>query len=302
MGSNTSKQHNSNAEKDQPQHSPLPEGWERRIDPLGRTYYVDRNTRSTTWNRPPLNQAVGHQVQEGKSTTADSGGLPSGWEERYTTLEGRPYYVNHTTRITTWVDPRHQTGWDISQTDPQLGPLPSGWERRLTSAAHVYFVDHNTKTTTWDDPRLPSSLDATLPQYMHDFCRKLIYFRSQPVMRAQPGHCEIKVRRNHIFEDSYAEIMRQTPNELKKRLMVEFEGEHGLDYPGLARFVPEKQLVPSRSHTSIENSSPFSHMRHSTPFTVFLNIRHMTTTRCRSILPPASTPSISTISSLSDAF
>jgi E3 ubiquitin-protein ligase NEDD4 len=288
MGSNTSKQRNSNAEKDRPQHSPLPEGWERRIDPHGRTYYVDRNTRSTTWNRPPLNQ-----VQEGKSTTADPGSLPAGWEERYTTQDGRPYYVNHTTRTTTWVDPRQQAGWDT---------LPSGWERRLTSTARVYFVDHNTKTTTWDDPRLPSSLDATLPQYMHDFCRKLIYFRSQPVTRAQPGHCKIKVRRNHIFEDSYAEIMRQTPNELKKRLMIEFEGEDGLDYGGLARFVPEKQLVPSRSHTPIENSSPFSHMRHSTPFTVFSNIRHMATTRCRSILPPASTPSISTISSSSDAF
>src|SRR5256714_4753289 len=30
----------------------LPAGWERREDNLGRTYYVDHNTRSTTWNRP----------------------------------------------------------------------------------------------------------------------------------------------------------------------------------------------------------------------------------------------------------
>jgi E3 ubiquitin-protein ligase NEDD4 len=124
-----------------------------------------------------------------------------------------------------------------SQTISQLGPLPSGWEMRLTSTARVYFVDHNTKTTTWDDPRLPSSLDANKPQYKQDFRRKLIYFRSQPAMRAQPGNCQVKVRRNHIFEDSYAEIMRQTPNDLKKRLMIKFEGEDGLDYGGLARLV-----------------------------------------------------------------
>jgi E3 ubiquitin-protein ligase NEDD4 len=283
------------------QYGPLPPGWERRIDPLGRTYYVDHNTRTTTWNRPSASQAANNNAQEGETnaardqharriladdlleanntngagsngvnrnssasaappaaqtpaavtagnnaTTAGSGALPNGWEERFT-LEGRPYYVDHNTRTTTWVDPRRQAiirvmgpGGQGSALQPQaisqLGPLPSGWEMRLTSTARVYFVDHNTKTTTWDDPRLPSTLDANVPQYKRDFRRKLIYFRSQPAMRAQPGNCQIKIRRNHIFEDSYAEIMRQTPNDLKKRLMIKFDGEDGLDYGGLSRY------------------------------------------------------------------
>lgn len=265
------------------QYGPLPPGWERRIDPLGRTYYVDHNTRSTTWNRPSPNAAANTTAQHSETnaardqharrvladdlleannnrstiaggqpamlstgnTTAGSGSLPHGWEERYTP-EGRPYYVDHNTRTTTWVDPRRQTVIRVmgpngqgtalqSQNIAQLGPLPSGWEMRLTSTARVYFVDHNTKTTTWDDPRLPSTLDANVPQYKRDFRRKLIYFRSQPAMRAQPGNCQIKVRRNHIFEDSYAEIMRQTPSDLKKRLMIKFDGEDGLDYGGLSR-------------------------------------------------------------------
>lgn len=295
------------------QFGPLPENWERRIDPLGRTYYVDHNTRSTTWTRPSASQTVNNNAQEGETnaardqhsrriladdlleannnppavyrgnsaggtptpaaaaaaaaastaapaaagaaagaigagtgaTTAGSGTLPAGWEERYTP-EGRPYYVDHNTRTTTWVDPRRQTIIRVMgpngqnntmqpQTISQLGPLPSGWEMRLTSTARVYFVDHNTKTTTWDDPRLPSTLDSNVPQYKRDFRRKLIYFRSQPAMRAQPGNCQIKIRRNHIFEDSYAEIMRQTPNDLKKRLMIKFDGEDGLDYGGLSR-------------------------------------------------------------------
>lgn len=274
------------------QYGPLPAGWERRIDPLGRTYYVDHNTRTTTWNRPSASAAVNTSAQDnetnaardqhsrrilvddvleatspsnraeapppaatppsgptqmsaGSATTAGTGSLPNGWEERYTP-EGRPYYVDHNTRTTTWVDPRRQTiirvmgpngqGSVQPQTISQLGPLPSGWEMRLTSTARVYFVDHNTKTTTWDDPRLPSTLDSNVPQYKRDFRRKLIYFRSQPAMRAQPGNCQIKVRRNHIFEDSYAEIMRQTPNDLKKRLMIKFDGEDGLDYGGLSRY------------------------------------------------------------------
>ncbi|KAF8448024.1 hypothetical protein L210DRAFT_3527707 [Boletus edulis BED1] len=292
----TNQQRNFNPNVDQ--FGALPRGWERRIDPLGRTYYVDHNTRTTTWNRPSPDQSVNANNQDSETnaardqhsrriladdmvdvghvnaqandrtsstspqstpnntssaalaasnhlTTPGAGSLPAGWEERYTP-EGRPYYVDHNTRTTTWIDPRRQTvirvmganGQNTSlqpQAFSQLGPLPSGWEMRLTSTARVYFVDHNTKTTTWDDPRLPSSLDANVPQYKRDFRRKLIYFRSQPAMRAQPGNCQIKVRRNYIFQDSYTEIMRQTPNDLKKRLMIKFDGEDGLDYGGLSR-------------------------------------------------------------------
>ncbi|KAH8118000.1 HECT-domain-containing protein [Phellopilus nigrolimitatus] len=285
---------NRNFNPNEDQLGPLSPGWERRIDPLGRTYYVDHNTRTTTWHRPSTNQATNNSIQQGETnaardqhsrriladdmvetgvnrtasamsgpspvattpsvvvpgatnaqTTAGSGPLPAGWEERFTP-EGRPYYVDHNTRTTTWVDPRRQTIVRVMgpngatttaqpQSISQLGPLPSGWEMRLTSTARIYFVDHNTKTTTWDDPRLPSSLDQNVPQYKRDFRRKLIYFRSQPAMRAQPGNCQIKIRRNHIFEDSYAEIMRQTPSDLKKRLMIKFDGEDGLDYGGVSR-------------------------------------------------------------------
>jgi E3 ubiquitin-protein ligase NEDD4 len=193
---------------------------------------------------PPASNTGGVVGVQNNMTTAGSGPLPPGWEMR-TNPEGRPYFVDHNTRTTTWVDPRRQQyintigpGSNLQvQVQPvsQLGPLPSGWEMRLTSTGRVYFVDHNTKTTTWDDPRLPSSLDQNVPQYKRDFRRKLIYFRSQPALRPVPGQCHIKVRRDHIFEDAYAEVMRQVPADLKKRLMIKFEGEDGLDYGGLSR-------------------------------------------------------------------
>ncbi|ORY65091.1 E3 ubiquitin-protein ligase hula [Pseudomassariella vexata] len=270
----------------------LPAGWERREDNLGRTYYVDHNTRTTSWNRPTqagggndrgdreaatqverqrhqnrtlpedrtganspsLQQQQANAAQSANAatmmhtgaTSPGTGELPPGWEQRWTP-EGRPYFVDHNTRTTTWVDPRRQqyirmygghnnaNGTIQQQPVSQLGPLPSGWEMRLTNTARVYFVDHNTKTTTWDDPRLPSSLDQNVPQYKRDFRRKLIYFRSQPAMRILSGQCHIKVRRSHIFEDSFAEISRQSATDLKKRLMIKFDGEDGLDYGGLSR-------------------------------------------------------------------
>ena len=184
---------------------------------------------------PPVNGAAAAAFAATGGTTSGLGELPSGWEQRFTP-EGRAYFVDHNTRTTTWVDPRRQqyirtygpTNTTIQQQPvSQLGPLPSGWEMRLTNTARVYFVDHNTKTTTWDDPRLPSSLDQNVPQYKRDFRRKVIYFRSQPALRILPGQCHIKVRRKNIFEDAYQEIMRQTPEDLKKRLMIKFDGEEG---------------------------------------------------------------------------
>ena len=44
--------HNQNTSSFEDQHGRLPPGWERRVDNLGRTYYVDHNTRTTTWTRP----------------------------------------------------------------------------------------------------------------------------------------------------------------------------------------------------------------------------------------------------------
>ncbi|XP_077592081.1 NEDD4-like E3 ubiquitin-protein ligase WWP1 [Stigmatopora nigra] len=139
---------------------PLPPGWEQRKDAHGRTYYVDHNTRTTTWERPQP--------------------LPPGWERRVDD-RGRIYYVDHNTRTTTWQRPtmesvRNFEQWQSQRSQLQgamhqfnqrylysasmmsaendpLGPLPPGWERRVDSNDRVYFVNHNTKTTQWEDPR-----------------------------------------------------------------------------------------------------------------------------------------------------
>ncbi|EKM79495.1 hypothetical protein AGABI1DRAFT_120884 [Agaricus bisporus var. burnettii JB137-S8] len=234
---------------------PLPQGWERRSDAQGRTYYVDHNSRSTTWHRPtvqgqtqnrPMSTPVAPNPNRTPSSVTNTAAqppgaysdipLPLGWEERRT-AEGRPYFVDHHTRTTTWNDPRRTQPVPVSrpQVNGNLGPLPSGWEMRLTSTGRVYFVDHNTRTTSWDDPRLPTNVDDNAPQYKRDYRRKVVYFRSQPKMRVQPGKCELKVRRNNILEDSYGAIMSHSGEDLKKRLMVSFDNEDGLDYGGVSR-------------------------------------------------------------------
>uniref|UniRef100_A0A8C7PUK2 E3 ubiquitin-protein ligase n=1 Tax=Oncorhynchus mykiss TaxID=8022 RepID=A0A8C7PUK2_ONCMY len=136
----------------------LPNGWEQRILPHGRVYYVDHNTKTTTWERP----------------------LPPGWEKRVD-QRGRFYYVDHNTRTTTWQRPteesvRNYEQWQSQRSQLQgamhqfsqrflyqssgvpavendpLGALPPGWEKRQDNG-RVYFVNHNTRTTQWEDPR-----------------------------------------------------------------------------------------------------------------------------------------------------
>ncbi|XP_058849663.1 NEDD4-like E3 ubiquitin-protein ligase WWP2 isoform X1 [Acipenser ruthenus] len=135
----------------------LPTGWEQRVLPNGRVYYVDHNTKTTTWERP----------------------LPPGWEKRVD-QRGRYYYVDHNTRTTTWQRPTAETVRNYEQWQSQrnqlqgamqqfsqrflyqssgvttdndpLGPQPPGWEKRQDNG-RVYFVNHNTRTTQWEDPR-----------------------------------------------------------------------------------------------------------------------------------------------------
>ncbi|KAI2803976.1 WW domain containing E3 ubiquitin protein ligase 1 [Blomia tropicalis] len=162
---------------------PLPIGWEIRFDNFGRKYYVDHNSKSTTWQRPLP--------------------LPSGWEMRKDN-KGRIYYVDHNTRTTTWQRPtpehvRNFQHWQAQQgsvmqqcgqrflyndqsnnangapttgngttattvsnggnqatignTEDGESPLPEGWERRVDPSGRPYFVNHKNKTTQWEDPR-----------------------------------------------------------------------------------------------------------------------------------------------------
>jgi E3 ubiquitin-protein ligase NEDD4 len=77
-----------------------------------------------------------------------------------------------------------------------------------------------------------------VPQYKRDFRLKLIDFRAQPAMRMPTtGSVQLNVRRSNLFEDAYTEVMTKTPEQLKKRLRIVFEGEIGEDFGGVSRYV-----------------------------------------------------------------
>ncbi|CAF3285643.1 unnamed protein product, partial [Rotaria sp. Silwood2] len=84
------------------------------------------NSNETT--NSPINETLLAQLRQQ---------LPAGWEIRLDN-RGRPYYIDHNRRRTTWL---------LDQT-----VLPPGWEERVDNRGRIYFVDHNTRTTTWIRP------------------------------------------------------------------------------------------------------------------------------------------------------
>jgi len=75
-----------------------------------------------------------------------------------------------------------------------------------------------------------------LPRYKRDLVAKMKMFRSElNKLQPQSGHCRLEVSRGEVFEDSYRQVVKMRPKDMKKRLMVKFKSEEGLDYGGVAR-------------------------------------------------------------------
>ncbi|XP_064604083.1 E3 ubiquitin-protein ligase SMURF2-like isoform X2 [Liolophura sinensis] len=181
--------------------------------------------------------------------------LPEGYEQR-TTQQGQVYFLHTRTGVSTWHDPRvprDLNNEDIREED--LGTMPPGWETRHTGTGRVYFVDHNNRTTQFTDPRLSANIQviqqriqhhhhhrdnkensSPAPKYKRDLVQKMKILRQElQSLQPQAGHCRVEVSREEIFEESYRQIMKMRPKDLRKRLMVKFRAEEGLDYGGVAR-------------------------------------------------------------------
>uniref|UniRef100_A0A8C6UJM3 E3 ubiquitin-protein ligase n=1 Tax=Neogobius melanostomus TaxID=47308 RepID=A0A8C6UJM3_9GOBI len=270
-----------------PTSAGLPTGWEEKRDGKGRRYFVNHNTRTTTWTRPVIQvniyttlswpnikifiytngfvnyffsfqrapEASAPQIESNapqspstSQTSASeerppqhSGSLPAGWEVR-SAPNGRPFFIDHNTKKTTWEDPRLRIPVQMRRKpslDPKdLGTLPPGWEERVHADGRIFYIDHNTRTTQWEDPRLQNSaITGPAVPYSRDYKQKYDYFRKKLKKPADiPNRFEMKLRRSAVLEDSYRRILSvKRPELLKARLWVEFEGEKGLDYGGIAR-------------------------------------------------------------------
>ena len=158
-------------------------------------------------------------------------GLPGGWTMQVAP-NGRVFFINHADKKTTWVDPRtgrpsalpSQANVPNRPHEDDLGALPDGWEERVHTDGRIFFIDHNTRTTQWEDPRIsnPSIAGPAIP-YNRDYKRKYDYLKNQLKKPSNvPNKFEIKVRRQHILEDSYRQIQVDQILFCKKGILTHF--------------------------------------------------------------------------------
>jgi hypothetical protein len=221
----------------------VPQGWEKRTDNSGRTYYVDHNTRTTHWKLPAAEPP-----------------LPDGWEMRKD-ARGRKYYVDHSTRTTTWERPSAQLLADVAQhadraahldgaraafaarsaaadaaeaaaaatatvaaatVSPSATGLPVGWEQRNAPDGRTYYACHNLRITQWDDPRkgpagpLPPGWEArssdTGREYYVDHNTRTTTFKD-PRKTEMENSSIPQYQRNFKYKHHYLkqQFCRQTP-------------------------------------------------------------------------------------------
>ncbi|XP_054165031.1 E3 ubiquitin-protein ligase SMURF2-like [Oppia nitens] len=221
-------------------------------------------TQNLNTNQPEL------RVNNDYSNASD---LPEGYEMRQTS-QGQVYFYHMETAVSTWHDPRVprellQQGINL---DELIGPLHNGWEVRQTQSGRQYYVDHNNRTTQFTDPRLVvnsvmlqnllkirsnrnnnvkednkkishnisnnniNDLLSSSQIQRRNLVQKMSALRQElQAFQPQSGHCRLEVSRQDIFEESYRAILKMRPKDLRKRLMIKFRGEEGLDYGGVAR-------------------------------------------------------------------
>ena len=100
-------------------------------------------------------------------------------------------------------------------------------------------VAHRMTAVSNQDTSSPISSDnfpPPPPGSGRDLVHKMKTLRSQlNAMQPQTGHCRLETSRDNVFEESYRQIMKMRVRDLKKKLLIKFRGEDGLDYGGIAR-------------------------------------------------------------------
>lgn len=198
---------------------PLPPGWEQRKTTSGRIYYVDHNNRTTQFTDPRLNGQIINMMIVRRQNQANTGNTT------INTTNG-----SNSSGIST---PAQQSA--INNNTPN-GARDSSNGATIDNSARVPPSNPTQTSVPADLPQSLLESSELLPKYRRDLDVKIRGLRTElQALQPQSGHCRLEVSRAEIFEESYRLIMKMRPKDMRKRLMVKFRGEEGLDYGGVAR-------------------------------------------------------------------
>eukprot|EP00658_Telonema_sp_P-2_P006910 TRINITY_DN12597_c0_g1_i2.p1 TRINITY_DN12597_c0_g1~~TRINITY_DN12597_c0_g1_i2.p1 ORF type:complete len:181 (+),score=47.85 TRINITY_DN12597_c0_g1_i2:170-712(+) len=156
---------------------------------------------------------------------------PEGWEERSTPGDNRKYFVDHNTKMTSWVRPT----WGLQ-------------------GARFF--------TKRPKPSMTASKRCEHPEFQ----QKRIGFRNAMAMTSTSKEIvQLIVSRDHILEVSAQEFENLNPQQLRSRIRISFPGEsEAIDWGGVAQEWFQ-MIVPALLDPKLGPVS-YTHLRaHETP-------------------------------------
>mmetsp|Transcript_18237 Transcript_18237/g.47620 ORF Transcript_18237/g.47620 Transcript_18237/m.47620 type:complete len:800 (-) Transcript_18237:67-2466(-) len=235
--------------------------------------------------------------------------LPPGWV-MCRTKKGRPFFVDHTTKSTTFDDPRLSAAYSSfyarqvrEQMQPRFSavvgdgiqpdevPLPDGWDERHDVDGRKFYVDHSKKRTTWVHPvtgkrtkkeKGTAAAAAASDKVTPDFKAKLKKFQATLKEMRSTGPAAAKqnilISRSDVLNTSLSTVMQLSPADLQKTPYVTFFGERGLDYGGLQRewFYLLSHEIFNPAYGLFEYSSSTSYILQINPNSGLANPNHLT--------------------------
>lgn len=227
----------------------------------GQIYFVDSNGQKF-WHDPSVPKEL---LAASLNLDFLVGPLSSNWEMRRTST-GKTYFVNHSRKTTQFTDPRLVVYKDqlmnilkhIRSTIPQnaVSPsLPGACSNNSNNNNNNDGTINSNISNTSNTHQPPScnqseslpinpthslSMSASLTNQQlrnkSDLYDKISLLRQELLKQQVIAYpCRIDISRKRIFEESFRVIAQTQPRDLKKRLLVKFKGEEGLDYGGVAR-------------------------------------------------------------------
>ena len=181
----------------------LPDGWEMATTKEGQVYFMNHETKTTTWEDPRKQQhqqLMQLQQLQQQQQQQQNGALSPQPAAPVAAVAGAAI--------------AHQR----SQSFDNVGALPAGWEQGVTPSGEIYFINHTTKKTTWFDPRIPAQ-NQRVPLRQFDQAANAAAVASQQASMqaltpAQKRQQEARLQRL----ENERRALQQRQAELKKQL------------------------------------------------------------------------------------
>ncbi|XP_005183553.4 protein kibra [Musca domestica] len=174
---------------------PLPDGWDIAKDFDGKIYYIDHNTKKTTW-LDPRDQYT--KPQSFEDCVGDE--LPIGWEEAYDPNIGR-YYINHIAQTTQLEDPRQE--WKSVQ-EQMLRDYLSAAQDQLENKREMYDIKQQRLLIAQEEYNNLNKLAASrssLCSSTSSMSRHDPELLRADLKLAKERVCQLKHELNHITSD-----------------------------------------------------------------------------------------------------